>query len=69
MKLETKSQRLNSSSATKTNVKWEKGQSTHSEKILKYYSSICDCLVAQNTVAKIWSNAWSFYSHISHHTR
>ncbi len=28
----------------------------HSEKILKYYSCICGCLVAQNTVAEIWSN-------------
>ncbi len=25
------------------------------------------CLVAQNTVGEIWSNAWLFYSYISHH--
>ncbi len=31
--------------------------SLHSEKILKYYSCIGGCLVAQNTVAEIWSNA------------
>ncbi len=30
----------------------------HSEKILKYYSCIGGCFVAQNTVAEIWSNAW-----------
>ncbi len=39
----------------------------HSEKILLYYSCIAGCLVAQITVAEIWSNAWLFYSHISHH--
>ncbi len=32
--------------------------SVHSEKILKYYSCIGGCLVAQNTEAEIWSNAW-----------
>ncbi len=25
------------------------------------------CLVAQNTAAEIWANAWYFYSYISHH--
>ncbi len=30
----------------------------HSEKILQYYSGIGGCLVAQNTVAEIWSNTW-----------
>ncbi len=30
----------------------------HSEKILQYYSCIGGFLVAQNTVAEIWSNAW-----------
>ncbi len=33
----------------------------HSEKILKYYSCIAGCLVAQNTVAETWSNAWYLY--------
>ncbi len=30
----------------------------HSEKILQYYSCIGGCLVAQNIIAEIWSNAW-----------
>ncbi len=30
----------------------------HSEKVLSFYSCIGGCLVAQNTVAEIWSNAW-----------
>ncbi len=29
----------------------------HSEKVFEYYSWIGDCLVAQNTVAEILSNA------------
>ncbi len=30
----------------------------HSEKILQYYSCIGGCLVTQNIIAEIWSNAW-----------
>ncbi len=39
----------------------------YKREIFKYHSCIGGCLVAQNNVAEIWSNAWQFYSHVSHH--
>ncbi len=33
------------------------GGYVHSEFFLQYYSCIGGCLVAQNTIAEIWSNA------------